>query len=100
MSPELIIRPEAEAEMREAFDWYEERVPGLGSDFLLNLDAAFRSILRAPQHYPVVHRNIRRALIRRFPYQIFFVEAPHRIVVLAVFHAKRSPKRWKGRAGS
>ena len=97
MTLELIVRPEAEAEMGEAFDWYEERLPGLGSDFLLNVDATFHAILRNPSQYPVVHRNLRRALIRRFPYQVFFLLEEHRIVVLAVFHAKRSPKRWQGR---
>jgi len=94
----LVIRPEAEADMGAAFDWYEERVAGLGSDFLLNVDAAFHAILRSPQQYPVVHKNLRRALVRRFPYQIFFALEEHSIVVLAVFHAKRSPKRWRGRA--
>jgi plasmid stabilization system protein ParE len=97
VTPELIVRPEAEAEMGEAFDWYEKRVPGLGSDFLLNVDAAFHAILRNPYQYPMVHKNLRRALIRRFPYQVFFVLEEHRIVVLAVFHAKRIPKRWQGR---
>jgi plasmid stabilization system protein ParE len=97
---EISIRPEAEAEMAEAFDWYEEHVPGLGSDFLLNVDAAFHAILRNPRLFPVVHQNLRRALTRRFPYQIFYVLEEHRIVVLAVFHAKRSPKCWKEREGS
>ena len=46
MNLELIIRPEAEADIAEAFDWYENRVPGLGSEFLLVLDALFNSILR------------------------------------------------------
>ena len=97
MTLELIIRPEAEAEMGEAFDWYEERVPGLGSDFLLNVDAAFNAILRNPEQYPVVYKNLRRALIRRFPYQVFYLLEDKRIVVLAVFHAKRSPTHWRKR---
>jgi len=95
---ELIVSPEAEAEMGEAFDWYEEQLPGLGSDFLLNVDAALNAILRNPKQFPVAHKNLRRTLIRRFPYQIFFILEKNRIVVLAVFHAKRSPKRWQARA--
>jgi plasmid stabilization system protein ParE len=91
---ELVVRPEAETEIREAFEWYERRVSGLGSDFLLNVDASLHSILRNPQQFPVIHKDLRRALIRRFPHQIFFLLETHRIVVLAVFHAKRSPKRW------
>jgi plasmid stabilization system protein ParE len=97
MSRRLIIRPEAETEMAEAFDWYEDRVPGLGSDFLLCVDAVFDAILRSPQHFPCVHRTVRRALTRRFPYGVFFVEDDERVVVLAVFHAKRNPRRWQER---
>ena len=67
MSRRLIVRPEAEAEMTEAFDWYEQRLPGLGADFLLCVDAVFNAILRNPQRWPHVHRVVRRALTRRFP---------------------------------
>jgi len=98
MSRDLIIRSVAEVELTEAVDWYEERLPGLGSDFLLSVDAALNSIARSPEQYPVVHKTIRRALTRRFPYEIFFVVEDKRIVVLAVFHAKRHPKRWRERA--
>ncbi|MBL7078028.1 MAG: type II toxin-antitoxin system RelE/ParE family toxin [Kiritimatiellae bacterium] len=97
MSRRLIVRPEAEAELTEAFDWYEDRVSGLGSDFLLCVDAVLNAILRNPQHYPRVHRIVRRALTRRFPYEVFFVEDDERIVVLSIFHAKRNPKRWQER---
>ena len=97
MSRRLIVRPEAEAEMTDAFDWYEDRVPGLGSEFLLCVDAVFSGILRSPQQYPRVHKVVRRALTRRFPYEALFVEDDERVVVLAVFHAKRNPKRWQDR---
>ena len=97
MSRRLIVRPEAEAELAEAFDWYEGRVPGLGSDFLLCVDAVLNAVHRNPQHYPRVHRVVRRALTRRFPYEVFFVEDDERVVVLSVFHAKRNPKRWQER---
>ncbi len=97
MTRDIIIRPEAEAEMTESYDWYENRVPGLGSDFLLSVDAIFHAIARTPQRYPVVHKNIHRALTRRFPFEVFFLEEETRVVVLAVFHAKRNPKNWQER---
>jgi toxin ParE1/3/4 len=97
MSRRLIVRPEAEAEMAEAFDWYEQRSPDLGSEFLLCVDAVFNAILRNPQRWPHVHRVVRRALTRRFPYEVFFVEDEERVVVLSVFHAKRNPKSWQER---
>jgi plasmid stabilization system protein ParE len=97
MSRRLIVRPEAEAEMADAFDWYEYRVPGLGSEFLLCVDAVFNTILRNPQQFPCIYRIVRRVLVRRFPYEVFFVEDEERVVVLSVFHAKRNPKRWQER---
>ena len=97
MPRELIIRPEAEAELGEAFEWHESRVQGLGSEFLLAIDATLAGILRNPHQHPLVHKTVRRALLRRFPYKIFFVLGEHRIVILAVFHAKRNPKRWTDR---
>ena len=97
MTRRLIVRPEAEREMAAAFDWYEDRVPGLGSEFLLCVDAVFSAILRSPQQFPRVHRIVRRALTRRFPHEVFFVEADAGVVVLSVFHAKRNPKRWQQR---
>jgi plasmid stabilization system protein ParE len=97
MTRRLIIRPEAEAEMAEAFDWYEDRVAGLGAEFLLCLDAVFSAVVRNPQQFPHVHRVVRRALTRRFPYEVLFVVDSERVVVLSVFHAKRNPKRWQER---
>ncbi len=97
MSLSVIIRQEAEAEMAEAFRWYEDRVTGLGSEFLLAVGAVLEGVARNPRRYPVVHKTIRRALLRRFPYGVFFVPEPRRIVVLAVFHAKRNPRRWMKR---
>ena len=98
MPRELIIRPEAEAELGEAFEWYESRVQGLGSEFLLAIDATLSGILRNPLQHPLVHKTVRRALLRRFPYEIFFVLGNHHIVILSVFHAKRNPKRWTDRS--
>lgn len=97
MNRELIIRSDAEAEMIAAFDWYEARAPELGSEFLLAMDAVVQSVLCNPSQYPIVHKSVRRGLLRRFPYEVFFVVEEKRIIVLAVFHAKRNPERWKER---
>ncbi len=94
MKKQLIIRPEAENEMAEAFDWYELRSSGLGFDFLLCVEAVLNSIVRMPNKFPQVHLAVRRALVRRFPYELFFIENEKNIVIIAVFHAKRNPKHW------
>jgi len=97
MTYHLIIRPEAETELAEAFDWYERRVPGLGVDFLTAVDMVVDSILSSPLHHPVVYKSVRRALMRRFPYQILFLVEADVIIVIAVFHGARDPKRWQDR---
>ena len=92
----LIVRAEAEADLAEAFHWYEQRVRGLGDQFLLCVDAVLASIERNPHLYPVVHGGvIRRALTRRFPYGVFFVEGKRSVAVIAVAHVKRNPRIWR-----
>jgi len=93
----LIIRPEAERDLAEAHDWYESKVTGLGSDFLLRIEAALSSILRTPEIYPLIHKNVRRALIRRFPYGVFYLVEEAKTVVIAVMHARRDPETWRSR---
>ena len=96
MNP-VIISTEAESDFTQAYLWYEKQVEGLGSEFLLCVDACILNIARSPKIYQKVYKNIRRALIRRFPYGIFFIEQPDHIRIIAVFHASRAPSRWQSR---
>lgn len=96
MNP-VIISPESEADLTQAYQWYEEQVDGLGSEFLMCVDACIRSIARNPKSHREVHKNVRRALVRRFPYGIFFIEEVEYIRVVAVFHARRDPTIWQSR---
>jgi toxin ParE1/3/4 len=97
MNLPVAIRPEAEADLTEAYGWYQGCRDGLGDEFLLSVEAALDSIQRFPQSYPAVHKQVRRALLRRFPYGVFYLVEEEAIVVLAVFHASRNPKRWQER---
>lgn len=98
MTHRFTLRPEAEHDLSNAYDWYEERLQGLGEEFLICVDAAISLIDRHPKLFGVIHKNIvRRALIRRFPYGIFYVLKEDHIVVLAIFHASRDPKSWQVR---
>jgi hypothetical protein len=80
MSREPIVRPEAEAELAQAFEWYESRIPGLGLDFIRAVDRLFNSILRNPLMYPVVYKTVRRGITRRFPYEAFSLVEPDTVV--------------------
>jgi len=91
----ISLRPRAEADLADAFGWYEERLPGLGLAFLLSVDACFARIQRYPEAWPEAHRRVRRAPLRRFPYGVFYVIREDRIDVLAVYHARRRPRSFE-----
>ena len=97
MSAELIIAPEAELDVAEAYHWYEGHRAGLGEEFLSSVDACLQRILRWPEMYPVVHEVYRRPLIRRFPYAMFYEHSEAAITVYAVFHTARDPRKWRQR---
>ena len=93
----LRLRPEAEQDLLDAATWYEQRRESLGHQFLDEAVASLGAIGKAPSMYPQVYRNVRRALLRRFPFGIFYKVEGSAITVLAVMHASRDPRRWKGR---
>ena len=95
MKRELIVRRRAEAQAFHARDWYESQLEGLGHRFVDELDRAIQKAHQNPQHYQAVHREIRRVLLRRFPYAVFFVFEIERVVVLAILHQYEDPAKWE-----
>jgi plasmid stabilization system protein ParE len=93
----VILRDEAEVGMAEAALWYERRSLGLGAEFVRSVDACLALVSRQPTLFPVIHREARMALPRRFPYLIIYRVFPDFISVIAVIHGKRHPRRWKSR---
>lgn len=98
MTPDIVIQPAAEAEITEAFRWYEDKSKGLGSEFMRALDATLSAIQRNPSSYAVIHQSVRRAILRRFPYGVLYLMKGEQIIVLACFHASRAPKPWQDSA--
>lgn len=94
---EILIKPGAEADIRDAVDWYAGQRPGLDAEFLEALTYCFEVLRSHPLAYEAVHGPIRRGLLRRFPYGVFYVVESDRVVVLAVYHASREPEGWQQR---
>ncbi len=97
MTAELLVRPVAEADVREAALWYEGKREGLGAEFTLELDALYERILQNPRQFPEIGEGARRALLRRFPYAIYFVAGEEAVIVIAVLHQQRRPETWRTR---
>lgn len=97
MSLTVIFRPIAVQELDEAMAWYNQKKPGLDSEFKEAVDQMLGKIAVTPLRFRPVHGEIRRALLRRFPYAIHFLPEGKTITILAVFHTKRDPQQLKGR---
>jgi hypothetical protein len=73
MNYRLIIRPEAELDLEDAFIWYESKENGLGSEFLRSIDNCISTIGRNPLTYRLIYQQAWRVLVRRFPYSFFIL---------------------------
>ena len=93
----VIVRPAAEADLQEAYGWYEQREPGLGVEFVRCVDSCVHLIRRHPEIYPTIHKHVRQGVVRRFPYSVMYFTAGDDVVVTSVFHASRDPRIWKRR---
>lgn len=93
----LIIRPGAEIDIIQAHDWYNLQLSGLGKKFVEEIDKAFERILSNPELYPKSYKNLRKAVVRKFPFCVFYSVVKNNVLVFAVFHAKRNPKSWQVR---
>lgn len=93
----LRVAPLAEGDLQEAHAWYEYRRAGLGYEFLQEVDDCFRRIGANPVAFQVVRKPVRRALLSRFPYLVFFVLTKREIVIIACLHGHQNPARWKRR---
>jgi plasmid stabilization system protein ParE len=87
----------ARGEISEAFDWYLARSPQAASAFETELSSAFRELLESPERYQVVVGQLRRTLLKQFPYAVYFKVYPRRVTVVAVIHGRRRPKNWLAR---
>lgn len=93
----LSIRKEAEADIAEAYHYYESCRENLGSDFLLCIEESLARISKNPLQYQSMHKNVQRALVKRFPYCVFYVVVEGNISVIGVLHARKNPAHWQAR---
>ena len=91
------FHPEAEKEFNEAIDYYEDIELGLGYDFALEVLSAIKRSVDFAKAWAVLDGDVRRSLVRRFPYGILYSEEKNGIFILAVMNLHREPGYWKKR---
>jgi plasmid stabilization system protein ParE len=100
MIAHVTFTPEADDDVLESHDWYESQESGLGADFLRCVEECLERIRRHPEMYPVAMDEFRRALVRRFPYEIFYEILENELVIYSVFNCSQDPLKWRRRLGT
>lgn len=87
----------AAADLRDAHDWYEDHSRGRGKRLIESVNKTMAQIRENPMRFPVVHGDIRRALVQSFTYAIFYQDLSGFIRVIAIIHQHRNPRVWQRR---
>jgi plasmid stabilization system protein ParE len=94
----LRVRKIARAEIVAAFEWYLERSPAAAREFVDAVEEAMSVIEEAAERHPIIQGRLRRVLLRRFPYAVYYKVFPSTISVVGVIHGHRHPDTWLRRA--
>ncbi len=97
MSYNIQFRDEARSEFLQAVTWYEQKSRGLGTQFIDEIDNCIELVANQPNLFPIITKGIRRITVKRFPYCIYYKETDRDIIVIAIFHSRKNPTRWKRR---
>jgi plasmid stabilization system protein ParE len=91
----VFFLPAAAAELLAAQEWYDTRAGGLGDRFFAAVDSLLPRIGENPRQFPLAYDDLRRALVTRFPYALFFRTEAEGIYVVACAHTSRTPFYWQ-----
>ena len=97
MTPRFLFHQAARAELAEAVAWYDAQQPGLGDQLGDVIAAALERLSAQPELYPEVIPSVRRVVLARFPYSLFYRLRWDEVEILAVFHHRRDPSTWQRR---
>ncbi|MGK5090810.1 type II toxin-antitoxin system RelE/ParE family toxin [Deltaproteobacteria bacterium TL4] len=97
MKYNLIILPESEMDIQEAFEWYEAHQQYLGRYFVEELDSVFQRIEECPLAFQKIYGELRRAFPHRFPYAVYFLIDENNIIIKGILHQRKNPQEWQSR---
>ena len=92
MSWKLVVKSSAETDVLDGYLDYEGRLNGLGERYLSEIEDALLRIKSNSYLYQEIDPDIRRAVVRKFPYLVFYTIEGETIFVLAILHAAQNPK--------
>lgn len=90
----IVFRASADAQLVAAKAWYDQQRHGLGDEFARSLESAINRVARNPFAAPVVYQDVRRVLLKRFPYSVFYTSDGDNLLVLSCLHTRRAAVEW------
>jgi len=78
-------------DLETAFDWYQRQLSGLGHDFLDEVENSLQLILKYPESFPLVHKEFRRSVVKRFPFSIYYTIESRIIIIHSIFDSRQDP---------
>lgn len=97
MPADLILMPEVEGDLDEAYVWYEEQQQGRGQDLLSRVNVCIQAILQSPEIRAYCYKHYRKALVRKFPYAVYYGYSQGTVTIYGVFHTSRDRGKWRQR---
>ena len=94
---QLRIHPFAELEIKHAKEWYNGKSNNLGNEFFTEVEKTISQLLNIPKQFSTIKKNIRKAVVKRFPFCIFYIAGANTVDLYAVFHNSRNPQVWEKR---
>lgn len=98
MAASLVVLPEAEKDIAQAQSWYERQRKGLGNQLIEALDKTFSVIRDTPEIHAAEYKSVRRVMLKRFPYIVYYRILQHSVEIIAVLHGSRDDQLWQSRA--
>jgi len=90
-----LFHPAAIEELESSVELYEARQKGLGLDLNSEVGRAVDAVLQSPQCWPIHAHGTRKYLLRRFPFNLIYLELPDAVWIVAIAHCSRKPDYWK-----
>jgi len=91
------FHPEALEEYEQSARYYRSIDSRLSWRFVEEVEATIRRMRRHPLAYAIVEEDVRRSLVKKFPFGIYYTVEPDFLLVVTVMHLSRQPEYWKSR---
>lgn len=93
----LFFHPDVAKDIKDAFNWYEDKAKGLGNSFINELEIAYDRVSQMPNSWLNFEYGFKRYILPRFPFSVIYKEEIDKIFIVTVMHNRQKPDYWMER---